>query len=150
MTMFMLNGQPLQPDIPFIVGETQYPANWLRIASLEEKLAIGIIEVPDPERYDDRFYWGPGNPKDIGMLKTNWIANVNQIAYTLLAPSDWMVIRKVETGTDIPAEWSLYRDQIRLDCAANKDLISQAVDVEALVAAVSSLVWARDPNQRGN
>ena len=149
MTMFMLNGQRLPLDIPFTAGDTQYPANWLRIASLEEKQAIGITEVAEAPVYDDRFYWGPGNPKDLDTLKAMWLGNVNQIAYTLLAQSDWMVTRKVETGIAIPIEWSVYRDQIRLDCVANKDLISQAVDVDALIAAVSSFVWARGPNQRG-
>ena len=61
--MFMLNGSPLPIDTPFEVDGTHYPANWLRLTSLEEKQAIGITEVPDPEAYDDRFFWGVGNPK---------------------------------------------------------------------------------------
>lgn len=141
MTMFMLNGQPLQLDTPFIAGDIQYPANWLRLTSLEEKLAIGITEVPDPVTYDDRFYWGPGNPKDLDTLKATWTNNVNQIAYTLLAPSDWMVTRKTETGAAIPADWETYRAQVRADCSANRTLISQAADIDAFVAAATSLVW---------
>ena len=141
MTMFILNGQRLPLDIPFTAGDTQYPANWLRIASLEEKQAIGITEVEDPPFYDDRFYWGPGNPKDLDGLKTLWISNVNQIAYTLLAQSDWMVTRKAETGTEIPADWATYRAQVRIDCAANETLISQAADIDSFVAAATSLVW---------
>ena len=147
--MFMLNGQSLQPDIPFIVRETQYPANWLRLTSLEEKLAIGITEVAEAPVYDDRFYWGPGNPKDLDTLKATWIGNVNQMAYTLLAQSDWMVTRKAETGAEIPADWAAYRAQVRIDCAMNKDLITQATDVEALVAVVVGLKWPTDPNFRG-
>jgi hypothetical protein len=61
--MFMLNGQPLPIDTPFEADGIQYPANWLRLTTLEEKQAIGITEVPDPESYDSRFYWGVGNPK---------------------------------------------------------------------------------------
>ena len=149
MTMFMLNGQPLQLDIPFIAGGTQYPANWLRMTTLEEKQAIGITEEPDPVRYDDRFYWGPGNPKDLAGLKATWITNVNQIAYSMLAHSDWMVTRMTETGVGIPVEWAAYRAQVRIDCAMNKDLITQAADTEALVAAVMGLKWPNDPNFRG-
>jgi hypothetical protein len=63
--MFMLNGQPLPIDTPFEVDGTHYPANWLRLTTLEEKQAIGITEVPDPEPYDDRFYWGVDNPKQL-------------------------------------------------------------------------------------
>ena len=149
MTMFMLNGQPLPLDTPFIVDEIQYPANWLRLTTLEEKLAIGITEVAEAPVYDDRFYWGPGNPKDLDTLKTNWLGNVNQIAYSMLAQSDWMVTRKAETGTEIPADWAAYRAQVRIDCAMNKDLITQATDVEALVAVVMGLKWPTDPNFGG-
>jgi hypothetical protein len=147
--MFMLNGQPLPLDTPFIADDIQYPANWLRLTTLEEKLAIGITEVADAPTYDDRFYWGPGNPKDIDALKATWTGNVNQTAYTLLAPSDWMVTRKIETNAEIPADWSTYRAQVRIDCGLNKDLITQATDVEALVSVVSGLKWPTDPNFRG-
>jgi hypothetical protein len=55
--MFLLNNQPLAVDTPFTANEIQYPANWLRLSSAEEKEAIGITEVADPVRADDRFYW---------------------------------------------------------------------------------------------
>lgn len=61
--MFMLNNKPLPIDTPFEVDGIQFPANWLRLTTLEEKQAIGITEVPDPEPYDSRFYWGVDNPK---------------------------------------------------------------------------------------
>lgn len=144
--MFMLNERPLPLDVPFEHNETFYPANWLRLTSLEEKLAIGITEVPDAPVYDDRFYWGSDNPKDLAGLKTLWISNVNQIAYSMLAKSDWMVTRKAEMGTEIPADWATYRAQVRIDCAASRVLITNAVDVEALIAVVTALTWPMDPN----
>ena len=55
--MFLLNGNPLAVDTAFTHNGIQYPANWLRLASAEEKSAIGITEVADPVRADDRFYW---------------------------------------------------------------------------------------------
>ena len=62
--MFLLNGKPLAVDMPFTIDGTSYPANWLRLTSLEEKNAVGITEVPDvTETYDSRFYWGVDNPK---------------------------------------------------------------------------------------
>jgi hypothetical protein len=61
--MFMLNNKPLPIDTAFEVDGIQYPANWLRLTSTAEKVAIGITEVADPESYDDRFYWGVDNPK---------------------------------------------------------------------------------------
>ena len=48
--MFLLNGSPLQLDTPFRDAQgNSYPPNWLRLTSLEEKQAIGITEVPDPQ-----------------------------------------------------------------------------------------------------
>lgn len=61
--MFMLDDKPLALDVAFTHGDIQYPANWLRLASPAERAAIGITEAADPEPYDQRFYWGPGNPK---------------------------------------------------------------------------------------
>ena len=62
--MFLLNGNPLPLDTPFTIDGTSYPANWLRLTSIEEKNAVGITEVEDQTtHYDDRFYWGVDNPK---------------------------------------------------------------------------------------
>jgi hypothetical protein len=48
--MFLLNNVPLPLDTPFRDADgNSYPANWLRLTTLEEKQAIGITEVPDPE-----------------------------------------------------------------------------------------------------
>ena len=54
--MFMLNNNPLPVGRAFVHDGIQYPANWLRLASAAEKAAIGITEVADPVRADDRFY----------------------------------------------------------------------------------------------
>lgn len=64
--MFQLNGQPLGLDTAFTTEDgTQFPSNWLRLASPEERAEIGITEVAEPEIYDDRFYWSPSNPKQL-------------------------------------------------------------------------------------
>ncbi len=47
--MFMLNNKPLPLDTPFKTEDgTSFPANWLRLTTLDEKHAIGITEVPYP------------------------------------------------------------------------------------------------------
>ena len=62
--MFKQNNQTIPLDTPFTIDGTSYPANWLRLTSLEEKQAVGIEEVPDETTsYDDRFYWSTDNPK---------------------------------------------------------------------------------------
>ena len=62
--MFILNEKPLSPDVAFTdANGIQRPANWLRLASPEEREDAGVTEVPDPPTYDQRFYWGPDLPK---------------------------------------------------------------------------------------
>jgi hypothetical protein len=62
---FKLNGKTLPIDRGFTHNEIQYPSNWLRIASQEDKDAIGITWEADPVRHDDRYYWNGelDNPK---------------------------------------------------------------------------------------
>ena len=62
---FKLNGKPLAVDVPFTVGNINYPANWLRLTSLDEKKAIGITEVDDDPVYDSRFYNSDGTAKSL-------------------------------------------------------------------------------------
>lgn len=59
--MFLLDGKRLQPGTAFTHNNIQYPANWLNHASLQEKLDIGITEVSEQSRPDDRFYWVTDN-----------------------------------------------------------------------------------------
>jgi len=143
--MFLLNGNRLQLDVPFTHDDIQYPANWLRMASQEDRAAIGITEVADSIRPDDRFYWVDGNnqgtPKDLTQLKADWTKQVNQIAYSLLFTTDWMVVRKAEVGTDIPADTVTYRTAVRAAAVSNRAAIANAADFDAFVSVVTALNW---------
>lgn len=46
-------------------------------------------------------------------LKSNAITTQNELAYALLQPSDWYVVRKSENGTAIPTDWDNWRESIR-------------------------------------
>jgi hypothetical protein len=144
--MFLLNGSPLQVDVPFTHDNIKYPANWLRLSSQVDRDAIGITEVADPVRPDDRFYYVDGNghgvPKDLDGLKKT----VDQTAYSMLFTSDWMVVRKQEVGTDIPADWLTYRSAIRTAAATNKANLNGAADFDAFVTVATSLQWPISPD----
>lgn len=155
--MFLLNGNSLPLDTPFQIDGTSYPANWLRLTSIEEKNAVGITEVPDVTvSYDDRFFWGVDNPKQLDDLtvtpeegdpytqhglKHQWTAQVKDTANKLLAQSDWMVIRKVERSVDIPAETATYRAAVIAECTRLVTAIQSCADVPALVAVVTAQGW---------
>ena len=143
---FLLNGQPLGVDRPFTDADgTQYPANWLRHASADDKAAIGITEVADPEPYDQRFYWGVDNPKaleddgeDKG-LKSLWVAKQKEIAASMLARTDWYVTRKAEDSTAaIPTEVSTRRAAIRTTCGTRESEINACDTTDALAALLTN------------
>jgi len=159
---FLLNGQPLGVDRPFTDADgTQYPANWLRRASADEKAAIGITEVADPERYDQRFYWGVNNPKALENvnvvdennnpvldsegnqivnegLKSVWVAKQKEIAATLLAPTDWYVTRKAETDVTVPSAVSTYRAAVRTTCGTRETEINACTTTDELAALLTN------------
>jgi hypothetical protein len=152
--MFLLNGTPLGIDSPFTYNDTQYPSNWLRLASQAERAAIGITEVADAPWYDDRFYWGVDNPKqleDITVtpeggepyvqkgLKSQHLAQTKVTANQLLSATDWMAIRKAERDVAIPTSVAMYRAAVLTECDRLLAAIAAASDVPALMAV--SAAW---------
>ena len=147
--MLVLDGKQLRPGRPFTHNGIQYPANWLRLTSWEEKAAIGITEEPDPTPVDTRFYWDHDIPKQLedttdvasGItttgIKTQWRQQQDQIAYTLLAPTDWYITRKSEVGIDIPVGITSFRTDVRTICEDRKNAIGLATDIPSLVGIVT-------------
>ena len=145
---FTLNGNPLAVDVPFTTSDgTQYPANWLRLATAEEKTDLGISEVADPTTYDGRFYNDDGSAKTLDdktetidgvEYKTLGVKSVlkaqeKATAGSLLAKYDWYVVRKAEKSTEIPSEVSTYRDGVRTACDTREKEIDACADTAALV-----------------
>ena len=143
--MFKHNDTVIPLDTPFTIDGTSYPANWLRLTSIAEKQAVGITEVEDQTTsYDDRFYWGVDNPKDLTVLKTGWTAQVKDTANKLLAQTDWMVIRKAERNVDIPTATATHRTAVITECSRLVTAISEVTDVPALIAVVTAQNWPQE------
>ena len=151
--MFILDGQPLAPDVPFKHAGIQYPANWLRLSSQKERLAIGITEVPDPQPYDQRFYWGYDDkgkliPKDHTQLVEQWTQQTRTTANTLLSPTDWIIIREADNGKVADPVLKTWREEIRLAAGSKIYEIGQTADTEALAAYITGAdypAWPVDP-----
>ena len=142
--MFVLNGNRLPLDVSFEAGDTMFPANWLRLASPEERAAIGITEVPDPPSpyYDQRFYWGytaSGTliPKDHGVLVSGWVDQTRTTANTLLSPSDWSVVRMVDNGTPVPSGVQVWRQDIRGACNSKVFNITTTISTDELASYIT-------------
>jgi hypothetical protein len=171
---FKLGTKTIQLDTPFTHNEIQYPANWIRLASEEDKSAIGMTWEADAVRYDDRFYWNgdinnpkaledreesdeDGNPLYVQVydatandgkgamvntdkrliykgLKSNFIAQIKYTAGTILAQTDWMVIRKAERNVDIPTAVATYRASVVAKATELETAISAVTTIEQLIA----------------
>lgn len=146
--MFILDGRPLALDVPFTTADgTQYPANWLRLASPEEREAIGITEEPDPEPYDQRFYWNPGVPKDHADLVSQWTQQTRTTAGALLAPTDWVIIREADNGTPADPALKTWREAIRQAAGDKVAAIEATASTDELAAYVTSGDYSTWPSQ---
>ena len=153
---FKLNGNPLAVDVPFTVGDINYPANWLRLSTAQEKKDLGITEVADAPTYDSRFYWANGTAKTLTDtnevdengdpvldsdgnqvvtlgVKSQLKAQEKATAGSLLARYDWYVIRKAETSKAIPTTIKTYRTAVRTACLTRETEIDNCADTAALV-----------------
>ena len=142
--MFIFNGHPLSPDTAFTDPATgvQYPANWLRLSSPEERAAILITEEPDPAPYDQRFYWGPELPKDHEQLVEQWVAQTRTTANTLLAPTDWQVIREADNGKPMSAGVKAERERIRTTSSGKITAINATTTTAELAAYITSNAYS--------
>ena len=160
---YKLNGSPLSLDVAFTDSEgTNYPSNWLRLSTATDRAAVptgGKTWETEPAWYDQEFYWGIDKPKrlnDVSAygdydaegngigpvtgteygLKTRWIQKQKRTANTLLAKTDWLVVRKAESGTAIPTTQANYRTAIRTQCALREATINACSSVDALCATM--------------
>lgn len=159
--MFLLNGKPLALDRAFTTPDgTQYPKNWLRLATPAQRAAIGITEQPDPIPHDQRYYWGydqegnlipkqledetitpeEGEPYTQTGLKTLHINQTKDTANKLLAPTDWYVVRKFERDIDIPVGIASYRAGVIEVSEQRETLIGLTTSVAELKGLYESSV----------
>lgn len=154
--MYVLDGTVLSPDRAFTHPDTgvQYPANWLRLSTTEEKEAIGIEILPDPPVWDQRFYVGydaDGNliPRDHAELVEVWTLTTRTTANTLLAPSDWMIVREADNGTAVKADWKTWRQSIRTTAEQKVADIAATATTDELAAYVTTSAYATWPDEPG-
>lgn len=123
----------------------------------------GAKEVVEGEQKDQRFYWvtfdsyqatgdtvtrvyanTPKALEDVTEqdgsvtkgLKSQWVAQNKTAAGSLLAATDWMVVRKAERGVDIPADVAAERAKIVANCNAKEAAINACTTVEELMTVV--------------
>ena len=153
------NQQYIQEGTAFEINGVQYPQNWLNLSTPEEKTALGLEEViATNQPANQTYYWVSetlseatltytNTPKDLTQVKTTAIAQVNQTAYTILLPSDWMVVKAVETSTKVATGWDSYRQSVRTTAASTVSGIEGATDVDGVASVMGAIVWPKNPDK---
>ena len=131
---YKLGSRRLALDVAWEHNGVQYPANWLRLSTAQDRAELGIIWEDASPTYNQKWYWGKdsdGNliPKTYTDLKALWIANTKETANKLLQPSDWRVIKAKERGTTMNAAWKTWRQTIRTECGAMVTAIEETASV---------------------
>lgn len=150
---------------PFEWDGVQYPANWTTLATPEEKAAIGMVDVVYASMPNQTYYWVSENApvynaqtnqvditytataKDLTGVKTNAINQINATSYSLLFPTDWMVVKATETSTAVPPAWNTWRQSVRNTATTAVNSVEGATNVDAVAAVVSSIAWPPNPDQ---
>jgi hypothetical protein len=151
----------LPEGIAFKIGNNVYAQNWLNLSTSADKEALGVVDVIYNDRPNDKYYWVTeqppvyadgvvtvdytATPKDLAECIKQAVDAINAQAYSILFPSDWMVVKAFETGSVVPDAWATWRQEIRTQAAQAISAIEACADVEAL-AALSSIDWAHDPD----
>lgn len=127
----------------FTHDEIQYPENWIALATPAERNALGLVEVPDPVRADDRFYWNGdiSTPKDLDQLKAVMVGQVKATARSLLSETDWKIQRSYDPSSMKPVDAATLaeREAIRAASDENEAAIHACSTVSAL--AILQLSW---------
>lgn len=152
------NQQYIQEGNAFEINGVQYPANWLNLSTPQEKTEIGLEEVVATNSpANDQYYWVStelsgatltyiNTPKDLTSVKTNAFSTINTTAYSILQPSDWMVVKATETSTPVNADWNTWRASIRATADQTRTAVTSAADVDAVATIMTSIVWPKSPS----
>ena len=81
---------------------------------------------------------GATEPVTTKGLKSQWIAQNKANANSLLASTDWMVIRKAERDIAIPSDVVTERAKIIADCTAKEAAITAATSIDELMQVLST------------
>lgn len=79
---------------------------------------------------------------------SQYVSSVKSQAYTILEPTDWLVVRKVENGSEIPADWNNWRESVRVESQTKVtaiDACATADELETYVTSEAYSYWPPEP-----
>jgi hypothetical protein len=145
--MYYLNDILLSPNKGFTDADgNQYPADWLKNSTQEQRDALGIVYVapPAPEYYNPNFYYSTGVEKDLDYVKNTYKGRSAAAINQFLANTDWYVTRAADTGKPVPDEVTVFRASVRTVYDAQKaeiDACASIAELEALITNGFTNPW---------
>ena len=148
------NGRLIAQGQAFDYNGVQYPANWLRLSTEEDREALGITEVASEPPFDGRFYFGYGTdgqlmPRSLEGLVTAWKRRTRQATHSLLSGSDWMVVRQADGGAAMDQSWKDWRASVRTAAGEKITAIEAATSTDELASYLTGTdynAWPNDPD----
>lgn len=145
---------------------TQYSPDQLLTLTPQQKQDLGIYDVAYAASEDDQFYRvvqnvptfdagekivkvtftsTPNALEDEGEnkgMKSRWISMVNTTANSLLAQTDWMLVRKIERSVDVPSATVAIRAAVVTESNRLVAAITAASNITDFISAVQSANWS--------
>jgi len=106
--------------------------------ALEDVIENVVVEV-----FDDSTQTMVNTTKSLTTrgLKYNYLQQIKSFANSHLAPTDWMITRKVERDVAVPTDVATYRAAVITEYNRLKTAIEGTNSVEDLITVVGSQNW---------
>ena len=153
--MLLKNGQRFKDNGFRDDAGTAYPAGYAA-QHPEQWAELKITEVtPDPQP-DTRWYtssldWATGkwssSPKDLDGIKAGLVSDAKQTAFSLLAHSDWRIVKMAETEEPCREDYLDYREQVRARCNEIEENIDECETLDEL-KEVGTADWPESPEAK--
>jgi len=152
---YIHDNSPLPSGSSFTIGDERFGSNWLANATPQQLTERGITIAPAPPprpAESEKFYYITKDndgyvvtPKNLDMLKRSMTANANRAAHSMLAGSDYMVVKQAETSVGVLPQWADYRAAVREESNRITAAVEAATDIAGLEAIKNN--WPLNPDQ---
>ena len=145
------------------IGDIKYPSNIFTLWSASELESLGIyLVIIDNSNYKNPEYYVNTNQsftfadnkvtatygtatakplddttvdgKIVKGVRPYKLVQIDNQAYGLLQPNDWMVVKATETGGSVASDWTTYRAAVRTTANDMKTKINAASTIDELAA----------------
>lgn len=134
--MYLLNGHKININMPLVIDGTQYPPGWFR--NEQARTEAGIVEVPDPARPDERYYFITEHGDGSLTVAPKPVDNVRAMVW------EWIKVHRdslMESGCKVGADW--YHNDIKSRTQWER-MVNRAVgmaDADPYLIAGQQVAW---------